>query len=129
LVVDDDPHARASLGILVRPQGFAVAEVGDGREALEWLETHPPPALILLDLCLGGLDGWDVLARLSADGRLAVIPVAVVSGLACCARLGSLRGAAVILHKPVTPEALAQICRWLPVAPPEEMASEPNVEW
>lgn len=109
LVVEDDPTAADALAALVRSRGLGVKVVADGRSALEWLESRPAPQAILLDLCMTGLDGWDVLERLRDDGRLDSLAIVVTSGLASCARLGSLEGARAVLAKPIDSEALGRV--------------------
>jgi CheY-like chemotaxis protein len=60
LVVDDDPEIRALIGHMVTPQGYRVREAADGVEALA-LIRECPPAVILLDLHLPLMDGWQFL--------------------------------------------------------------------
>jgi len=78
LIVDDDPAVRATLGRALRRDGWRVVEAGDGREALEKLRRLRP-RLILLDLIMPRLDGFEVMEALARDEALARIPVVVVT--------------------------------------------------
>ncbi|BAM03817.1 putative response regulator receiver protein [Phycisphaera mikurensis NBRC 102666] len=80
LLVDDNEDdrflARLALGRVA--SGLEIAEVADGRAALDWLRAaEDPPALVLLDLKMPRLDGAGVLGERRADARLRPIPVAV----------------------------------------------------
>jgi CheY-like chemotaxis protein len=60
-------------------RGYRVAAAGNGREALNYLHTHPAPRLILLDLMMPELDGWAFRARQLASERAKHVPVVVLS--------------------------------------------------
>jgi len=79
LVVDDEESAREVARRLLERMNLQVAEATDGAQALEWIAHNPPPALILLDLMMPVMDGFEFLDRLRAtpDGR--AIPVIVVT--------------------------------------------------
>jgi CheY-like chemotaxis protein len=79
LVVDDDLDLRSALVGVLLGEGYEVASCDDGREALEMLRTFPAPDLLILDLRLPGMDGWDLRVRQRADPALAAIPVLVMS--------------------------------------------------
>ncbi|HXY96408.1 MAG TPA: response regulator transcription factor [Steroidobacteraceae bacterium] len=68
LVVEDDPHLAAGLMENLRAEGYEVAQVGDGRAALEWLRAGSC-ALIVLDVMLPELDGLDVCRTLRDQGN------------------------------------------------------------
>ena len=80
LVVDDQEDARTSLAEILRIEGYRVAAAADGQEALEYLRSHPSPNVILLDLMMPGMNGWEFRRRQLADPATAQIPVAVISG-------------------------------------------------
>lgn len=79
LAVDDDAEVRALLCDVLEDAGYAVTSACDGREALIVLATQPPPAVVLLDLKMPVMDGWDVLKAIRADPSLASIPVIAAS--------------------------------------------------
>jgi CheY-like chemotaxis protein len=66
LVVEDDAGAREMIRQTIEKMGLSVAEAVDGRRALAWLDDHPAPAMILLDLIMPEMDGFEVLDALAA---------------------------------------------------------------
>jgi signal transduction histidine kinase/DNA-binding response OmpR family regulator/PAS domain-containing protein len=78
LVVDDDPKARDMLRRTLQKAGWTVAEAANGCEALEALE-RAKPALVLLDLLMPGMDGFEVLERLNGDATWREVPVIIVT--------------------------------------------------
>jgi two-component system OmpR family response regulator len=80
LVVEDDPDVRDLLTRRLVILGHAVLAAASGEEALE-LATASPPALVLLDIRLPGIDGWEVLRRLRSTAATADAAVLVVSVL------------------------------------------------
>jgi CheY-like chemotaxis protein len=69
LVVDDDPDIRDSLREVLEDEGYEVACVGNGREALDHLKTaKPQPCVILLDLMMPVMDGWQFVGELEQRG-------------------------------------------------------------
>jgi class 3 adenylate cyclase/CheY-like chemotaxis protein len=107
LVVDDDEANRDMLARRLRRQGFAVAVASGGIEALQALRAQRFD-LVLLDLVMPGLDGYEVLVRLKADPELAAVPVLMISafdrveGMARCIQAG----AEDFLPKPFDPVLL-----------------------
>ncbi len=79
LVVDDDPDVRAIVKATLEGNGMQTAEATNGRIALEWLEGHPPPALVLLDLMMPGMDGFDFLDRVRQRGKWTDVPIVVLT--------------------------------------------------
>jgi CheY-like chemotaxis protein len=80
LIVDDDSDVRAALSELLEAEGFSVEGVPGGREALVRLRTEKVhPAVILLDLMMPGMDGWDFRTEQMRDPQLAAVPVVIVS--------------------------------------------------
>ncbi|MDT0212279.1 response regulator [Rothia sp. ARF10] len=78
LVVDDLEANRRLLEAVLSPRGYSVHLSGSGEEALEWL-AGTVPDLVLLDILMPGLDGYDVCRRLRADERTAYVPVVMVT--------------------------------------------------
>ena len=79
LVVDDSEDDQMMYAYYLTRQGYHVSEAYDGIEGLE-KAFRLAPDLILLDLCLPKMSGWDVIQRLKADERAKNIPVLVVTG-------------------------------------------------
>ena len=82
-------------------QHQAIHVARDGQEALDYLNSHPRPSLILLDLNMPVMNGWEFRRRQKADPRLADIPVVVVSAINDLAEGGDRMDAAGHLTKPV----------------------------
>ena len=78
LVVDDDPKTRDMLRRTLQKAGWTVAEAANGCEALEALE-RAKPALVLLDLLMPDMDGFEVLERLNGDATWREVPVIIVT--------------------------------------------------
>jgi signal transduction histidine kinase/CheY-like chemotaxis protein len=79
LVVDDDAGTRELLRRTLAREGWAVAEAADGREALARLGRGAPPSVVLLDLMMPGMDGFEVLAAMRREEAWRGIPVVVVT--------------------------------------------------
>ena len=79
LVVDDDPEMRDMTRRMLERMGIEVHEAAGGAEALAWLETNPRPSIILLDLIMPVVDGFEVLERLQQSNQWADIPVLVAT--------------------------------------------------
>ncbi len=106
-VVDDDEPARRTLGDLVVALGYDVALFASGAAALA-ASASAPPAAILLDLAMPGMDGHETLQRLRQRPETSDVPVVVVSGAheAETAARCLEQGAADVLPKPVDPRLL-----------------------
>ncbi|MFW6289165.1 MAG: sigma-54-dependent transcriptional regulator, partial [Spirochaetota bacterium] len=107
LVVDDIPQNRRILSDRLRAEGYDVCEAADGDEALDRARALRPD-LVLLDILLPGIDGYEVLRRARGDEGLRHIPIVVVSAVddldsvARCLELG----AEDYLTKPIDPVVL-----------------------
>ena len=78
LIVEDEPESRDTLRELLELEGYAVETASNGKDALEVLETVDP-CVVLLDLFMPVMDGWQVIDRLRSDGRLASMNVLVIT--------------------------------------------------
>ena len=78
LVVEDDAPLRSMISIFLRAAGYRVCAAEDGPSGLA-LARDERPDLMLLDLMMPGLDGWEVLRRIKGDARTAAIPVLVLT--------------------------------------------------
>jgi len=79
LIVEDDAGARAALGDLFSYEGFPVATCANGREALEFLHRRPLPSLIILDLQMPVMNGWQFCREKMRDAALAPVPVVAIT--------------------------------------------------
>ncbi len=108
LIVDDQPDERAIQQAMLSHRGYAVKEAADGRAGLD-MALAVRPDLILLDVAMPGMDGFDVCRALRKDDRTREVPVilftaSVVGELADRARAA---GATGVLEKPVDPHEVA----------------------
>jgi PAS domain S-box-containing protein len=102
LVVDDERQNRALLEVMLAPEGFEVISAGSGEEAIA-IVTHHPPDLILLDLMMPGMDGYDVARRVKGNLATRNIPIIMVTahGDRDARMRGLGAGAEDFLSKPV----------------------------
>ncbi len=110
MLVEDDPDIRAMVSALLELEGFAVRACEDGREALDLLRRGERPFLILLDLMMPKMNGWQFRAEQMRDAALAGIPVVVLSGDVRGQDPGSVR-ADGFLKKPIDLDVLLQTVR------------------
>ncbi len=115
LVVEDNRDTSALLRDLLEAEGYEVETVGTGEAALAALEVAPDVDLVVLDLMLPGMSGYDVIERLRGGGELVDVPVLVLSALSTVsARVRGLReGADDYMTKPFLPEELVARARTL----------------
>ena len=114
LVVEDDREQRETLCAMLDFEGFDHFEAANGQEALDYLDEFAAPCVVLLDLEMPVMNGWDFRARQLADERLSRIPVVVVTanddGVS-----DRFPGVAGFLWKPLKFEKLAavleRVCR------------------
>jgi CheY-like chemotaxis protein len=81
LIVEDDEDLREMMAQLLSLEGFRTITVANGREALEYLHDAEKPQVILLDLMMPVMDGWEFRRQQRADPSLAPVPVIVLSAL------------------------------------------------
>jgi two-component system response regulator CpxR len=81
LVVDDDDATREVIAELLRDEGYEVACAENGVAALREIRMEHSPDLVLLDLMMPVMSGWEVLEQLQESDRLSQIPVVVVSAM------------------------------------------------
>jgi len=79
LLVDDDKAIRDTTRRALNKLGFKSAEAANGKEALNWLETNPPPALILLDLMMPEMDGFAFIEAAQSRADIRDIPIVVLT--------------------------------------------------
>ena len=83
LIVEDEEESRETLRELLELEGYRVDTAVNGREALAKLAALPePPCIMLLDLFMPEMDGWEVIEQLRSDGRLSRIQVVIITSAA-----------------------------------------------
>jgi CheY-like chemotaxis protein len=112
LLVDDYPDAREMYSEYLQYSGFDVIEAGNGIEALQQAIDREPD-IILMDLSLPVMDGWEATRRLKADRRTARIPVVALTGHALAGISEGARraGCDAFVTKPCLPEDLVKEIR------------------
>jgi CheY-like chemotaxis protein len=110
LVVEDDPDIQQVLKFALEMAGYPVETAGDGAEAMRRLQAAPP-CLILLDLMMPVMDGWQFRAEQQRDPALAAIPVVVISADGRVPQKAASLGAAAYLRKPLDFDALVEVVR------------------
>ena len=116
LVVDDDEAILGSLRELLESEGYGVDVAHDGREALDKLAHMEPPQLILLDLKMPIMDGWQFLSERSAAAASPKVPIVLLSGLPF---IPNAPGVSDFLSKPINPSRLLDCVRRF-CRPPED---------
>ncbi len=101
LVVDDDRAIREAMKALLELAGYNVAAAADGEDALRVLHHGLEPCLILLDLMMPRMDGFEFRRRQMEDAKLADIPVVVYSGHYDAKSSAARLGVTEYLQKPV----------------------------
>lgn len=107
LVVDDDASLREQIVALLRDEGYRTLGAANGREALDVLETDTP-SLILLDLSMPVMDGWQFLAERERHRTARKAAVVLLSGMSF---IRDAPGVAGFLTKPIRPESLLDYAR------------------
>lgn len=109
LVVDDDPDLRGAIADVLNEEGYEVHCAGHGGEAMDQLKTGASPSLILLDLMMPEVSGWDFLTLQRADPKLSTIPVVLMSASSKAPAQGDVAGTVDALRKPFKVEQLLAI--------------------
>ena len=110
LVVDDDRNVCDLISSILGERGYRTIVAGNGREALAYLrgrEAHP--GLILLDLMMPVMNGWEFRRAQQDDPSIADIPVAIITGMPGVEGKASAIGAVDVLYKPSRVESLSAL--------------------
>jgi CheY-like chemotaxis protein len=111
LIVEDDGDSREVFAEVLRNAGFDCVGARNGREALSYLRGNPAPELILLDMFMPRMDGWQFRREQLADAALAAVPVIVLSAARVTRQSAISFGAAGFLEKPILPADLLSAVR------------------
>ena len=107
LIVDDDPRLREYVRVNLEMEGYSVREAGSAEEGLQVLEESTPD-LVLLDVMMPNVDGWEMLQRVQERHGVGAIPVIMFSGKVdeTAAAEAESRGAQAFIGKPFNPQEL-----------------------
>jgi CheY-like chemotaxis protein len=106
LIVEDDDDIREALAQILQLEGYVVREAANGREALDISAQHPTPSLILLDLMMPVMDGYQFRTEQMKDPSLSKVPVVVISADTSVHEKMASFGAAAVLPKPISLDRL-----------------------
>ena len=114
LLVDDDPQVREVVRINLEMEGYAVREAGNAEDGLAALEEEAPD-VILLDVMMPKIDGWEMLQRVQERHGMGTIPVIMFSGKVDeeGAAQARARGAKGFIGKPFDPQQLIESAKQL----------------
>jgi excisionase family DNA binding protein len=107
LVVDDDPQVREVVRVNLELEGYAVREAANAEDGLAALEEEAPD-VILLDVLMPQVDGWEMLRRVQERHGVGSIPVVMFSGQLDAGREAAERGAQGFIGKPFDLRALIE---------------------
>jgi two-component system, OmpR family, alkaline phosphatase synthesis response regulator PhoP len=79
LVVEDDVHIAHVLGFMLERQGYRVIHVADGRAAVQQVVSQPAPDLVLLDVMLPYVDGFEIVGLIRAQAGWEAVPVLMLT--------------------------------------------------
>ena len=109
LLVEDNPHNRKIFAGMLAHAGYEVVEAEDGPAALELTLRHRP-ALVLMDLSIPGVDGWECTRRLKADAATQNVPIVALTAHAMRGdkERAIEAGCDGYLTKPISPKQLVE---------------------
>jgi CheY-like chemotaxis protein len=105
LIVDDDPDLLDVTSFVIEDEGMAVETARNGEEALDLLGTGRLPALVLLDLMMPVMNGWEFLAAIANDPVLQRVPVVVLTA----GEHTEVPGALEVVSKPMDLKELLRV--------------------
>lgn len=109
LIVEDDADLRETLADILQYEGFHVETASNGQEAWLRLAAEPLPALVLLDLKMPVMDGWEFRARQLRDPQIASVPVVLISAAEEIRQQAALLSADAFLSKPIDVSRLIDV--------------------
>lgn len=112
LIVDDEPDVRLVTRVILEAAGYDVSEAESGEDALMALSDGPIPDVLLLDVRMPGIDGWEVLRHLRNEpGQLSELPVVIFTADISSAEQApvALAEREFFLSKPFDPDDLVEL--------------------
>lgn len=110
LVIEDNKEIQESLKMVLEVEGYTVYTADNGKEGMDILKKIPTPCVILLDLMMPVMNGWEFVEAISRDIMLSTIPIIVVSAF------GDKKGTPITndyIQKPIDLDALLNtVCKY-----------------
>jgi CheY-like chemotaxis protein len=110
LIVEDDALTREGMGLVLRRAGYDPMLAANGQEALACLGSWPRPDLVVLDMLMPVLDGWQFLAKLKGL-PLPAVPIIVISSIGLSDDWAKDHGCRSFVKKPIDPDDLIEEVR------------------
>ena len=117
LIVDDHADLRNAVSLLFEREGYTVAEAENGADALAYVRAGKPVDVIVLDLMMPVMDGWEFLEKCRADRGWREIPTLVLTGVAADKLRASELGNVAVMTKPFTIDELIAAVRQVRIRP------------
>lgn len=108
LIADDDDDIRTTVAAILASEGHDVVEARNGMHAMQVLHRDPLPEVIILDILMPVMNGFEFLDRMQHDPRIAKIPVLAVTAHA---KVGEIRGVVQVIRKPFDLDRLLEAVR------------------
>ncbi len=121
MVIDDERDLRDALCTALGDEGHVCVPMANGQEALDALRAGERPDVIILDLMMPTMDGWQFRAAQCADPMISELPVIVMTA----SRAANDVGAQAHLHKPLTLETLLTTIETVVEGQPNALSSSP----
>ncbi len=115
-IVDDEPDFRFLIKTMLEKEGYEVTEVEDGRKCLELIDSGLYPDLILLDVMMPGLDGWDVCKKIKKTQSVSSLPICMLTAKTAPYDFNTSLNKANAnwhLNKPIDKPKLLEAIEWL----------------
>ena len=109
LLVEDDTDLRDALREALETSGYVVECANNGREALDYLETSAPPCVVLLDLMMPIMNGWEFRELQSRNDKISSIPIVILTADGRADLKAQSLGADDYLRKPIQIETLLRV--------------------
>jgi DNA-binding response OmpR family regulator len=120
LIVDDETDLRFVIGKMLTKEGYEIIEAESGEEALEVLKENSPD-LILLDVMMPGLDGWETCAKMKSEEKTNSIPIIMLTAKTADEdKIKALEECGAVWHisKPIDRSKFIEAVKWVLESPP-----------
>lgn len=125
LIVEDEKEIREPLVEMLEESGYNASAAANGEEALALLRARGAelPAVIIVDLMMPVMNGWELLHELARDPELRRLPIIIMTGSGCAVELPRAEAPVTTLRKPVTCAQLIRVLEELSIGPARSDAS------